>query len=279
MPGRFPFKIATRAASAHPAACWSPASDHRWREHAENGLSYVADAFGPTYGGYYAPYGVDPGLAALVASYDDVVGDGCARLQRAFESAHVMMKRLSDEYYQACEVRLRSGEKDRLRAAGLASDDVRPAAWAHLAGKSLAHFGASVTACGLSGGESLAIAQVGDCRAYRHRARKLELLVPDHTLSTAMAASGKVDDNPKFHSGIVAHLLGHGDLHVDSVTVTVEAGDTIVLCSKSVWTRGDGLLTDLCETPPSATSVEKFVAECAADDKHDATIVIVAFSE
>jgi hypothetical protein len=75
-------KIAAVGASSHPPTCWSPVNDHRWIADAHRGLFYVVDDFGPTYGGYYAPFGIDPGLAELDAAFDTGCGGASQRLLR-----------------------------------------------------------------------------------------------------------------------------------------------------------------------------------------------------
>jgi hypothetical protein len=97
--------------------CWSPINDHRWSADLDRGLFYVADAFGPTYGGYYAPFGVDPGLATLTAAFDGGDGPGSRRLVGALEAAHREMRRLRREHDETFEALLRAGAQDREKAA------------------------------------------------------------------------------------------------------------------------------------------------------------------
>lgn len=268
--------IAAVGASSHPPTCWSPVNDHRWIADVRRGLFYVVDAFGPTYGGYYAPFGIDPGLAALDAAFDDGCGVASQRLLHAVQAAHREMRRLASAHENAFEARLRAGEQDRLRAAMAAADEVRPAQWAHLAGRSFGHFGGSITACCWRDINSVAIAQVGACRAYRCRAGQLELLVPDHMLSTVIATQGKPDTALSHHPGVVTSLLGvSDDLRLDVANVSVEPEDTIILCSHSVWSRSGELVEDLCRHRLDVTDLERLVAACAAREKQDATIVVI----
>jgi serine/threonine protein phosphatase PrpC len=190
------------------------------------------------------------------------------------------MRRLASAHDNAFEARLRAGEQDRQRAAMAAADEVRPARWAHLMGKSFGHFSGSITACCSSDSNSVAIAQVGAGRAYRCRAGKLELLVLDHMLSTLVAAHANMAGDPDPHPGVVTSLLGgSNELRLDEATVSVEAGDAIILCSHSVWSRSGELVADLCRRRVGdVADVERLVAERAVREKHDATMVVIRFS-
>lgn len=76
------------AACRHGARTWldAPEGDDRVLVDLEHQLVAVADASGPTYGGYHRPTGVDAGLVALVAS----VARG-AKLEAALAAANAAM--------------------------------------------------------------------------------------------------------------------------------------------------------------------------------------------
>ena len=141
---------------------WAPETDDRWFADTERGLFYVADASGPTYGGYYAPFAADPGLAQFIDYFDNHPIEPELRLLRAVESAHLEMSRRHEEYNAVL------GSKGGLEATRTAADRVRPAQWDHLAGRSMCHFATSITALFIEGNRFI-VAQVGSCRAYLRR--------------------------------------------------------------------------------------------------------------
>jgi PPM family protein phosphatase len=102
--------------------------------------------------------------------------------------------------------------------------------------------GTTITAA-LVSGDSVAIGHVGDSRAYRLRADKLEQLTEDHSLVADLVRSGRLtpeeaDSHPQ--RSVITRALGT-DLQVDVDTFTVEAqaGDLFLLCSDGLTTMVD----------------------------------------
>jgi serine/threonine protein phosphatase PrpC len=102
--------------------------------------------------------------------------------------------------------------------------------------------GTTITAA-LVSGDSVAIGHVGDSRAYRLRAGKLEQLTEDHSLVADLVRSGRLtpeeaDTHPQ--RSVITRALGT-DLEVDVDTFTVEAetGDLFLLCSDGLTTMVD----------------------------------------
>jgi protein phosphatase len=93
-------------------------------------------------------------------------------------------------------------------------------------------------------GEEVAIGHVGDSRAYRLRAGKLEQLTRDHSLVEEMRRKGQItdaqaEDHPQ--RSIITRALGpEPEVEPDVQTVPVAAGDVFLICS-------DGLTTMLGE--------------------------------
>src|SRR4051812_20517417 len=114
--------------SATERGGWADGNDDRFCADPARGLFYVCDASGPTYGGYYAPFGVDPGLATFESVFRCEEGDAPLRLHKAVMAAHEHMRALSNVHDQAFET-IRRTEPDGLRAALKAADAVRPSAW------------------------------------------------------------------------------------------------------------------------------------------------------
>jgi len=93
-------------------------------------------------------------------------------------------------------------------------------------------------------GEEVAIGHVGDSRAYRLRAGKLEQLTRDHSLVEEMRRKGQItdaqaEDHPQ--RSIITRALGpEPEVDPDLQTVPAVAGDVFLICS-------DGLTTMLGE--------------------------------
>jgi protein phosphatase len=93
-------------------------------------------------------------------------------------------------------------------------------------------------------GEEVAIGHVGDSRAYRLRAGKLEQLTRDHSLVEEMRRKGQLtdaqaEDHPQ--RSIITRALGpEPEVEPDVQTVSAAPGDVFLICS-------DGLTTMLAE--------------------------------
>jgi serine/threonine protein phosphatase PrpC len=93
-------------------------------------------------------------------------------------------------------------------------------------------------------GEEVAVGHVGDSRAYRLRAGKLEQLTRDHSLVEEMRRKGQItdaqaQDHPQ--RSIITRALGpEPEVEPDLQTVSAAAGDVFLICS-------DGLTTMLGE--------------------------------
>jgi serine/threonine protein phosphatase PrpC len=93
-------------------------------------------------------------------------------------------------------------------------------------------------------GEEVAIGHVGDSRAYRLRAGKLEQLTRDHSLVEEMRRMGQLtdaqaEDHPQ--RSIITRALGpEPEVEPDVQTVPAAPGDVFLICS-------DGLTTMLAE--------------------------------
>jgi PPM family protein phosphatase len=95
-----------------------------------------------------------------------------------------------------------------------------------------------------AGGEEVAIGHVGDSRAYRLRAGKLEQLTRDHSLVEELRRKGQLtdaqaEDHPQ--RSIITRALGpEPEVEPDIQTVSAAPGDVFLICS-------DGLTTMLGE--------------------------------
>lgn len=93
-------------------------------------------------------------------------------------------------------------------------------------------------------GDSVAVAHVGDSRAYRVRDGKLELLTQDHTWVNEQVVAGFLsEEQARVHplKNVVTRALGgDSDVEVDVKEWKAQAGDLYLLCS-------DGLTTMLSD--------------------------------
>jgi protein phosphatase len=145
-----------------------------------------------------------------------------------------------------------------IRAANWAIWD-RAAAHSELEG-----MGTTVCAVGLLGDGRLALASVGDTRAYLWRGRQLTQLTQDHSLTAQLIERGeiRVEDAPQHpHYGILTRALGVGpDVEIDSTTLEIDDGDRLLLCS-------DGLVNELSLTEIASIMVrdDKDLSSMATD--------------
>ncbi|MGD9735472.1 MAG: Stp1/IreP family PP2C-type Ser/Thr phosphatase [Solirubrobacterales bacterium] len=108
----------------------------------------------------------------------------------------------------------------------------------------LAGMGTTTTAAILDPeAEVVAIGHVGDSRAYRFRAGKLERLTRDHSLVEEMRRKGQLteaqaEDHPQ--RSIITRALGpEPEVEVDVQTVPAQAGDIFLICSDGLTTMLD----------------------------------------
>jgi protein phosphatase len=84
-------------------------------------------------------------------------------------------------------------------------------------------------------GDRIAVAHVGDSRAYRFHQRRLEQITDDHTLVAACVRAGIIkpeDAATSDYSHVITRALGPDDqVEVDGCLVAAEPGDTFLLCS------------------------------------------------
>jgi protein phosphatase len=224
-------------------------NDDRLLVYKDNGLLVVADASGPTYGGYHAPRGVDVGLAAIVGGLEP--------------------SRHGHECDAECE-----------RSAFLAAARAMHALDVYGIGVSrrppLAHFWASVTSLRFAGARAVA-AQIGTCRAYRWRRGAIELLLPDHSLEGMLRAQGQSAE-ASVHRGVALLMLGADPLRsADVRTADVEPGDRYVVCTDGVWgALDDASLARACapgDAMAVASRLDALAAE-AAPSNDDATVAV-----
>jgi protein phosphatase len=133
---------------------------------------------------------------------------------------------------------------------------------------SLAGMGTTITAAIVdAGNEEVCVGHVGDSRAYRLRAGKLERLTRDHSLVEEMRRKGQITDaQAEEHPqrSIITRALGpEAEVDVDVQTVPAAPGDVFLLCSDGLTTMVDeeriGLVLE------GASSMKEAVATLVED--------------
>jgi serine/threonine protein phosphatase PrpC len=140
--------------------------------------------------------------------------------------------------------------------------------------------GTTLTAAYLEA-ESVALAHVGDSRAYLLRSGELARLTEDHSLVSELVRHGKLTEEQAAEHpqrSIITRALGpEPTVEVDTWSYPASAGDVVLLCS-------DGLTSMLSEEriaeivtrgPSLTTAAERLIAEAnAAGGRDNITVVL-----
>jgi serine/threonine protein phosphatase PrpC len=147
----------------------------------------------------------------------------------------------------------------------------------------LAGMGTTITATIVDAdAEEVAIGHVGDSRAYRFRAGKLERLTRDHSLVEEMRRKGQLtdaqaEDHPQ--RSIITRALGpEPEVKVDVQTVPAQAGDVFLICSDGLTTMldDDHIARLLARASSMEAAVRALVDEANRAGGRD-NITVVAF--
>jgi PPM family protein phosphatase len=147
----------------------------------------------------------------------------------------------------------------------------------------LAGMGTTITAAIVDPeAEEVAIGHVGDSRAYRLRAGKLERLTRDHSLVEEMRRKGQLteaqaEDHPQ--RSIITRALGpEPEVEVDLQTVPAQPGDVFLICSDGLTTMLDDehIARLLGRASTMQTAVRALVDEANRAGGRD-NITVVAF--
>ena len=105
--------------------------------------------------------------------------------------------------------------------------------------ESLSGMGTTMTTVAVGDGD-IAIAHVGDSRAYRLRDGELEKLTNDHSLVDELVRAGKITpEEAEVHPqrSIITRALGpEADVEVERMTYPARAGDVYLICSDGLTT-------------------------------------------
>lgn len=147
----------------------------------------------------------------------------------------------------------------------------------------LAGMATTLTAAALSGNGHLAVAHIGDSRAYLLRGGQLTALTRDHSVVQAMLEAGSISaEQAQAHpwrSVLLAALRGRdGDLEgLEIATLRVLPGDRLLLCSDGLWavTRWERIRQILLEgDKPSAAASRLLQVALIAPTMDDVTVIV-----
>jgi PPM family protein phosphatase len=147
----------------------------------------------------------------------------------------------------------------------------------------LAGMGTTITAAIVDPeAEEVAIGHVGDSRAYRLRAGKLERLTRDHSLVEEMRRKGQLtdaqaEDHPQ--RSIITRALGpEPEVEVDLQTVPAQGGDVFLICSDGLTTMlGDDQIARLLARSTSMQSAVRALVDEANRAGGRDNITVIAF--
>src|SRR5919198_420645 len=131
---------------------------------------------------------------------------------------------------------------------------------------SRAGMGTTLTAA-LIRDDEVALAHVGDSRAYRLRDGKLERLTKDHSLVEELRRKGQLtDEQAEEHPqrSIITRALGpEPEVDVDTMTFRARPGDVYLLCSDGLTTMvKEERIAEVLRTAPSLeVAVDELIAE------------------
>ncbi len=156
-----------------------------------------------------------------------VVADGMGGAQ----AGEVASKLAVDEFHDALPDEGSAEERltDRIRAANRRIYELSRTEHEH------AGMGTTLTAAYLDDDDHLAVAHVGDSRAYIFRDGELTRLTQDHSLVEELVRQGKLTEEQAAEHpqrSIITRALGiEGDVEVDTWSYSMRAGDVVLLCS------------------------------------------------
>ncbi|MFC7619940.1 PP2C family protein-serine/threonine phosphatase [Microlunatus sp. GCM10028923] len=145
---------------------------------------------------------------------------------------------------------------------------------------SLEGMGTTVTG-GLFDGNSLALAHIGDSRAYLFRDGALERLTHDHSWVQSLVDEGKISEEEAavhpHRSLLVKVLNGQPAADPDLTTVELRLGDRVLLCSDGLCGLvEDDQLAEAMADPDLHTSMERMIEAALTEGGIDNITVVVA---
>ena len=151
-----------------------------------------------------------------------------------------------------------------------------------IAGDASLHGMATTAVALLSDGQAVALAHVGDSRAYRYRAESLMRLTRDHSWVEEQIRSGVLTpDAARRHPWrhvVTRAIAGTDDIDVEVADVSLEPGDRVLLCSDGLSSvvSDTGIAAVLRDARPPGDLCRELVSRAnAAGGPDNVTVVLV----
>jgi PPM family protein phosphatase len=137
----------------------------------------------------------------------------------------------------------------------------------------------------LAFGQTLAVAHVGDSRAYLLRSRCLELLTTDHSVANLVNAELVLRESDRFAGYMHALTRSIGTaatVHVDTQFVTPQANDVLLLCSDGLTNAvEEHVIADILHEHTELDAAAAALIDCANDNggRDNVTVVLQRWLE
>lgn len=240
-------------------------------------VSSVASATGNREENQDSFWGPDPNFSSEEAVF--VVADGMGGGQfgkwAAQEAVHAVVNALRASLWSAdtCSI------PDRLREA-ISQANARVHALQLSAQR---EHGSAQVGCALAAGvlrrQTLAIAHVGDVRAYLWRQGTLNALTKDHSWAVTL---GEDDFRSEGLRHVLSRAIGpQAVVEPDIITCSVESGDVVILCTDGVWSvlPEEQMARLIASTKPEALANRLVQAALEQSTNDNATALVVALRE
>ena len=202
-----------------------------------------------------------------------VVADGMGGAQ----AGEVASKLAVEEFHEALPDEGSAEERltDRIRAANRRIYDLSRTEHEH------AGMGTTLTAAYLDD-DHLAVAHVGDSRAYIFRDGELARLTQDHSLVEELVRQGKLTEEQAAEHpqrSIITRALGiEGEVEVDTWSYPMRAGDVVLLCSDGLTSMiGEEQIVHILGGEPSLDRAAERLIGAANDAGGRDNITVVLF--
>lgn len=172
------------------------------------------------------------------------------------------------------------------RSADELEASVRAANWVirdrAVAEPGLNGMGTTICAAGLLTTGQLALVNVGDSQGYLWHRSELTQLTEDHSVTAELVERGELrEEDAAQHPyyGMLTRALGVGpDVVIDRTTLTVEAGDRIVVCSDGLFNElsSEEIASSLAQGEDVANVAERLIDGAIDHGGRDNVSVVVA---
>ena len=144
--------------------------------------------------------------------------------------------------------------------------------------------GSTLTAAIIEG-DRIAVAQVGDSRAYLYHSDQLERVTEDHSMIADMIRQGTLTEKESRthpNRSVITRALGSDpNMYADTYEVSTEPGDRLLLCSDGLTTMlVDSQIAEILDTYRDPETAARALVDAAnAAGGHDNISVIIAVIE